>query len=57
MSMEVESKSMKVNYSPEFYDGKNKISMALDSTILKLSNGIVTYTEDIGDLIWKNTFW
>jgi hypothetical protein len=28
--------------------------MALDGTTLKLSNGSITHTEDISDLIWKN---
>lgn len=51
MNMEAESKTMKVSYEPDFYNGKDTISMALDGTTLKLSNGNITHTEDISDLI------
>lgn len=51
MNMEAESKTMKVSYEPDFYNGKDTISMALDGTTLKLSNGSITHTEDISDLI------
>lgn len=51
MNMEIETKSMKVTYESDFYNGIETISMTLDGTSLKLSNGNITYTEDISDLI------
>ena len=51
MNMEAETNSMKVTYESDFYNGIETISMTLDGTILKLSNGNITYTEDISELI------
>lgn len=51
MSMEAESKTMKVSYEPDFYNGKDTISMVLDGTTLIISNGSITHSEDLSELI------
>ena len=51
MNMDVEPKSMNAAYESDFYNGIETISMSLDGTALILSNGNITYTEDISDLI------
>lgn len=51
MNMEADSKTMKVSYEPDFYNGKDTISMSLDGKILKLSNGSITHSEDLSELI------
>ena len=51
MNMETEAKSVKVAYESNFYMGNNTISMFLEGTTLKISNGNITHTEDISDLI------
>ena len=51
MNMEADSKTMKVSYEPDFYNGKDTISMLLDGKILNLSNGSITHSEDLSELI------
>ena len=51
MNMEADSKTMKVSYEPDFYNGKDTISMSLDGKILNLSNGSITHSEDLSELI------
>ena len=51
MNMEADSKTIKVTYEPDFYNGKDAISMTLEGKILKLSNGTITHSEDLSELI------
>ena len=51
MDMSTESNSMKVDYERDFYNGKDTISLSLADAILKISNGNITHTENIVDLL------